>query len=240
MQNLRENDVELIMLLVVAAFALAPPQSVTVTPLRLSRLLLPVYSSEHLLQLGRDSGDCDSGDCDGRVLPVLLRYSEGERLERVNSPMMPLALECVARRQLFEQAGATELSPWALWALADGCSNLAESLLRFLASKGWTATAVVLTLESAGVARYREDPSVSRSRPLRPFELVARLQCTRNNEATLALELDGPGEAVLCSRQGGLPLLIAAETWADRAVESERLPEVSGACIDLSALLVAT
>lgn len=59
----------------------AVPQSpVRLTPQRLSRLALPVYGAEHLLIF---TGESESD----RVLPVLLRYREGDQLEQLDEQM---------------------------------------------------------------------------------------------------------------------------------------------------------
>lgn len=75
---------------------------VRLTPTRISRLALPVYGAEHLLLLA-----CDDASTD--VLPVLLRYREGEQLEQLGdaapsaSSGTPLGVECAARGRIFRR-----------------------------------------------------------------------------------------------------------------------------------------
>ena len=216
---------------------------VPIAPLSVGRLTLPSYSSEHCLLLKR-SDVPSSGEA---VLPVLLRYSEGERLMQAlaensctASTGVPLGVEIAVRRGLFEAASGQSLAPWSLLRVGDGCSTLYEALARFLAKEDLTPTALVLSLESqlytgnTGFARYREEvsapPDAQRgppsSPPLRLGELVATLQCSRCPEGSasdtggddaITIELDGPGEAVLMSREGELPLLLSETVWQARA-----------------------
>ena len=229
-------------MLVLASVLTVALSLIEVRPLRISRLTLPVYSSEHCLHLVRSDDDSD----DGRVLPVLLRFAEGERLERFFGGItesIPLSVECIARKKLFEAAASRSFAPWDMIGVADGCSSLSAAVLRFAAQQGWSPQGATLYLESelftggTGVARYREEYASSASElqgekrgcwsgPLRNGEVASLLRCTGDDRAKeLSLELDGPGEAVLFAREGRIALSVSEETWDKRAVEVEQLPE---------------
>jgi len=209
------------------------------TPRTVSRLSLPTYSSEHVLLFGRADGADDQ-----RLLPVLLRYSQGVRLEDfaregVLRNSVPLGMECIARKSLFEAVSGTAMAPWDLVGVDTGCSNLPEAVIRYANARGWAAQFVLLSLEAelytgkSGVARYREEyaagPNAARPvgpPPLRLGELAAVLRCTPTSGGDdLTIELDDPGEAAMYGRVVQLPLLIAEETWEARAVASEGLPQ---------------
>lgn len=211
-------------------------------PRAVGRLKLPTYSSEHVLLFTR----ADSAE-DARVLPVLLRYSTGTRLEQlakdgVLTNSVPLSMECIARKSLFEAVSGKAMAPWDMVGVDDGCSTLPEAVIRFATQNGWAAQCVLLSLEAelytgtTGVARYREEytagPNAARSvagpQPLRLGELAAALRCagdSRSDGDDLTIELDDPGEAVLYGRLVQLPILITEETWEARALTQEVLPE---------------
>ena len=220
----------------------APP--VRLTPTRLSRLVLPVYGSEHLLLFSKQDED------DARVLPVLLRFREGEQLEKLSADESPpgamaIGVECAARVKIFQAASRSALAPWDLMRLGDGCASFSEALLRFLSRNGWTPLAAELGASAVGVTRYREEAAVSNREmgmfteaapaTVRVGELATALQCTgREGGEELTLELEGPGEAVLLACYGEVPLQAAAATWEQRAVLADSLPEVQdGRCTDL-------
>jgi len=228
-----------------------PP--VPLVPQRLSRLALPVYGSEHLL-LFRARGTEEEEE---RVLPVLLRFREGEQLERLAddatvpaSPAAAVGVECAARSKLFQAASRARLAPWDLLNLGDGSPSFFDALLRFLTRNGWKPVAALLGAASAGKARYREDVGYrdmgmnTEAAPssVRVGELASMLQCVGDDGGTeLSLALEGPGEAVLLACAGGLPLEATADTWEQRSVPCDRLPEVQpGRCRDLRTVFERT
>lgn len=211
-----------------------------VKPMRIDRLALPVYGTEHLLQLSPVDEDCDL------ILPVLLRYPDGVQLEKLGSGQvqsasgMALGLECASRAKLFEAAsrrpliGEPQLNPLAAMRLADGCASFSECVLKCLASNGWMPRGVELGMVG-GRSRYREEVTnremgaFTEAAPssVRVGELVSLLRCVGDDGEELLLALEGPGEALLLSLYaGGLPMLAAEGMWEQRAVTAERLPEL--------------
>lgn len=259
-----------------AADAAPEGSAVETAPIQVDRLALPVYGAEHLLQLERVFVDGSAtqamrdlleqpGEAEEKrvVLPILLRYREGEQLERLGtpgarrdgrppgapadtSPNFILGVEVVARRGLFQAASRSPLNPFAVARAADGCASFSEALLRFLSKNGWAPRATELGVAAEGRVRYREEV---RTRDMGAFteaaptsvrvgEMAAVLRCEGAAGAELVLELEGPGEAVLFALEARVPLLVAAETWGRRAVRAERLPEVvPGRCTDLREVL---
>ena len=223
--------------------AAEPP--VQLIPQRLSRLTLPVYGTEHLLLFQRT----EAGDDDDRVLPVLLRFREGEQLEQLDALLgrgerpqeasAAVGVECAARGRLFEAAAGRTLAPWDLLKLGSGCSSFWEALLAFLEKTGWTPERLELGAEAGGgKARYREEAKGLQTRDMGMFtepspstvrvgELRTALVCTRaGGEEELLLELEGPGEAVLLACYGGPQLEAAASEWERRATTEAKLPEL--------------
>ena len=79
---------------------------------------------------------------------------------------------------------------------------------------------------------------------VRVGELRTVLRCRRSGAPSgvdvdeLALELEGPGEAVLLACWGNVPLEAAGATWESRACDMDRLPEcLEGSDCDLRAAL---
>ena len=210
-----------------------------VTPHAISRLVLPSYSSEHLLEL---TSEDDGSDC---RLPVLLRFSEGTRLEDwfrtgKGASGVPLGVECIARKSLFESVAGKALAPWDLVGVSDGCEDLCCAVFKDVERNGFVPQVVLLRLEAelytggGGVTRYREEYASNARQPagpppLRLGELVATLTCDSASPCSgdgLAIQLDGPGEAVLFSAAGRLPMLISSETWEARSCAADALPEL--------------
>lgn len=138
------------------------PPSIQLVPHTLSRLLLPVYGTEHLLLFCSDDAD------DDRVLPVLLRYREGEQIEHLlprrklaSGASMAVGVECIARRKLFEAAVGRPLALWDLPGLGEGCTHFWQALIRCLESNSWKLRSIELGAEAdGGVSRYREEANV--------------------------------------------------------------------------------
>ena len=213
-----------------------PLPPVPLIPDSCSRLALPVYGAEHLLQFRRTD---DESDAD--VLPVLLRYREGEQLEQLGdvdqqfTSSAAIGVECAARGKLLSAIVRRPLAPWDLLKLGDGCASFTEALLKLLEREGWRPNVLQLGA-AAGKSRYREDDvgmrDMGANTPAAPSsvrvgELLTALRCTRiGGDEQLALELEGPGEAVLLARVGGVPLEATAATWEKRAQSADRLPEL--------------
>lgn len=216
-----------------------PP--VPLVPSAISRLMLPIYGSEHLLQFVRS----ESKDHDVElVLPLVVRFREGEQLERLadgdvtSVASTAVGVECAARGRLFQAIAQRSLMPWDLLKLGEDCDDFNQALLRCLAQNGWQPS--VLQLGAAGgggKARYREEEigyrDMGANTPAAPSsvrvgELSTALICTRvdGGQEVLQLELEGPGEAVLLARKGGVRVEATAATWEQRAVTPERLPEL--------------
>ena len=110
--------------------AIAEPP-VRLTPLKLSRLTLPVYGTEHLITFGREESET--------ILPVLLRYREGELIEELDDELRQgrrpapaaaaVGVECAARSRLFEAISGERTAPWDLLKLGDGCACFSEAVL---------------------------------------------------------------------------------------------------------------
>ena len=227
--------------------AVGGQKTVDVKPVRLDRLALPIYGTEHLLQLKRVGMDSDD-----KVLPVLLRFREGEQLQQLGegglqrTPAMELSLECAARAKLFKAASKQAIGPFAFLNLADGCNRFSEVVLRHLAQNAWEPRYVELDSASAGKARYREEVTnrdmgaFTEAAPssVRVGETVTLLCCEAPGGEQLTVELDGPGEGIMLSWECGfdLPLRVPTPIWEERAVVSERLPlfiDDSGTDLDL-------
>jgi hypothetical protein len=222
--------------------------NVRLLPQRLSRLVLPVYGAEHLLIYSHGV------KAESRVLPVLLRYREGEQIEQlaIAPPSGAAGLECMARGRLFEAITQRRLAPWDLMSLGSGCNSFSEALLRCLAQNGWKPRSVGLgAVTGSGFARYREAAVSQREMGMfteaapasvRVGELDTVLRCSREGASDeLILALDGPGEAVLLAAAfgggEGLPFETTETTWERRAVAVERLPELqTGRCTELNAV----
>ena len=208
----------------------------------------------------------DGEPADPAVLPVLLRFREGEQLlqldEQVAKAVRPpvsataVGVECAARGRLFEAAAGKRLAPWDLLKLGDNCACFSEALLRHLAVNGWEPVAATLGAEvPGGKARFREEGAdvstldmgmFTEAAPstVRVGELRTVLRCRRSGAPSgvdvdeLALELEGPGEAVLLACWGNVPLEAAGATWESRACDMDRLPEcLEGSDCDLRAAL---
>lgn len=166
-----------------SAGAAPKSSSVRLEPRLLARLVLPVYSSEHLLLLGRvDGGDTDDEDS-ARVLPVLLRFRDGEQLLQLNEQVLQAALpaasaavgvEIAARGRLFELAAAKRLAPWDLLRLGQKSASFHAALLQHLASTGWQPVATSFVSDAGGgVARYREEGDMGTSAEVRTCTMRA-------------------------------------------------------------------
>ena len=229
-------------LLASLAFAMWKPASspsilIEVRPMRLDRLALPVYGTEHLLTLSREDG----AESD-RQLPILLRYREGELIEKFSkgqagSTGAALGIELMARGEILSAAARRRLNPMQLMQMADGVSSFSEALLTCLAYNGWIPTGIELGTETGtGKARYREEVTnrdmgaftAAAPSSVRVGEMFTLLRCVQpaDGKDVLRVALEGPGEALLlnlhCAHR--LPLLVASSLWEARAVTEERLP----------------
>jgi hypothetical protein len=201
--------------------AAGPAPAVSLRPMRLSRLALPVYGSEHLLLLSR--AETTEPAALSHVLPVLLRFREGEQLEALDSgesaPSAAIGIEIAARRRLFQAAASRPLGPWDLLKLGDGCASFAEALVRFIVRNGWTPDALELGTAVEGKVRYREEVGMrdmgmnTEAAPssVRVGELEAVLRC-RGSQGELALAL-GAGLALDPSTPGLPSHRLLAAGW---------------------------
>jgi hypothetical protein len=239
------------------AFAMWKPASsphilIEVRPMCLDRLALPVYGTEHLLTLSREDG----AESD-RQLPILLRYREGELIEKFSngqagSTGAALGIELMARGDILSAAARRRLNPMQLMQMADGVSSFSEALLTCLSHNGWIPTGIELGTETGtGKARYREEVTnrdmgaftAAAPSSVRVGEMVTMLRCVEaaDGKDVLRVALEGPGEALLLSLYCAyrLPLLVASSLWEARAVTEERLPErLPDRALDLSRMAV--
>ena len=217
-----------------------------VVPHRMERLELPLYGAEHLLLLR--SMDAAEAAADPRLLPALLPFQDGQRLEQLaqgekaSASALELSALLLARREFFEAAAGRsrpDLSaPWALLAL-NSHPSLAAAMLHFLSRCELTPSEVVLSAEGAGEVRSRDLGAFTGAQPssVKLGELSATLLCTARGDKPITpnlrqLRLEGAAEAIEVSRLCGAPLLVDQQLWRSAAVDDSgtELPLVRPSC----------
>ena len=189
---------------------------------QLARLTNHVYGCEHLLLWGRRT------NADDRVMPTLLRYGEGARLEDELGGGAPgtSAADLLARRDFFSLArGGVGISTLDLARLA-GDTPLSTVMLRHLQSSGVRPTGVSLGADDGSVRQqnmgmFTEPAAAS----VRLSAVGASLVCEAASPTprSLRLPLDGAGEAAAVGTRGGLPFRVAVELWERHACEQSTI-----------------
>ncbi len=213
---------------------LAGAATVSVSPLRIGRLKLPVYGAEHLLVLQAD-------DERSLLLPALLSFADGQRLERAlrdgSEPRdrLAVAADLVGRSEVFAAASGRS-SPWQLALLADGSRSATELTLDHLRDCGLLPLHCTVggdgTERPGSGVRLRDMGAFTGAAPsaVQLDELAASIWVRSAAGEDGALPLSGTGEAVLLSRccqaRGEpIPMLVSEAVWQERAIDPERLPE---------------
>jgi hypothetical protein len=191
-----------------------------VLPVRLARLELPRYGSDHLL-ICRERGS-------SMMLPLLLEWSDGQRLEREAGAgiggksagflaEVALGAALLGRRRFFDAAGCAP----AQRRLGD---DLTAVLLNSLEGAGLRPVVARLTPLGGSAVRYMDmgvnTPAAPAGVALAPVS--ASLVCRGANGEERVLPLEGAGEAVaLALRCPGLRVTVADALWEEHAVECE-------------------
>lgn len=200
---------------------IATPDRV-IDPVRLARLELPRYGSEHLLI-------CREHERRSMLLPLLLEWNDGERLGRetatgaVGKPAgfladVALGAALLGRRRFFDAAGCAPARP------RPG-DDLTAVLLHSLESAGLRPVVCLLSPPAGGGAVRYMDMGVNT--PAAPAGVTlatasASLVCRGDDGQDRVLPLEGAGEAVaLALRCPGLEVAVAEALWEEHAVESE-------------------
>ena len=205
-------------------------------PERMARLELPRYGSEHLLICRESKGST--------LLPLLLEWSDGDRLERELATAsnrgpkgvlasMALNVALAGRRRFFEAVGCNDVPR----RVGD---DLTAVLLRTLEMEDLRPISIRIVASSEnGAVRYMDmganTPAAPAGVALAPAS--AFIKCEEPSGGERVIPLEGAGEAVaLALRCADLELTVGSSLWEQHSMGSEEgLPELrAGTVIKLA------